>query len=44
MLSRPYLNPSIILPQSSLSHESYVEQYATNAYFKDVYDALTHGS
>jgi len=36
MLSRPSLNASIILQNSSLAHESYIEQYAEDIDFKDV--------
>ena len=44
MLSRPSLNASIILQNSSLAHESYIEQYARDSNFMDVYDSLTHGA
>jgi hypothetical protein len=44
MLSRPSVNASIVLQHSSLAHESYIEQYAKDAYFKDVYETLTHGT
>ena len=44
MLSRPSLNASIILQNSSLAHESYIEQYARDIDFMDVYDSLTHGA
>ena len=44
MLSRPYLNASVTLQDSSLKHESYIEQYCTDADFKDIYESLTHGS
>ncbi len=42
MLSRPPMNASIVLQNSSLTHESYVEQYAEDKYFKNVYASLTH--
>ena len=44
MLSRPSLNASIILQNSSLAHESYIEQYARDSDFMDVYDSLTQGA
>ena len=43
MLSRPPMNASIILQNSSLTHESYVEQYAEDKDFKNAYASLTHG-
>ena len=44
MLSTPSLNTSIILNNSFLEHESYIEQYARDSDFMDVYDLLTHGA
>jgi hypothetical protein len=44
MLSRPPIVASIILKNSSLSHDSYVEQYAIDEYFKEVFENLTHGA
>ena len=44
MLYRPSLNASIILQNSSLAHESYIEQYARDSDFMNVYDSLTNGS
>jgi hypothetical protein len=44
MLSRPPIVASIILKNTSLSHDSYVEQYSINEYFKEVYEKLTHGA
>jgi len=44
MLSRPHAFEIIVLKNFSLSHDSYVEYYAINEYFKDVYERLTHGS
>jgi hypothetical protein len=35
---------SIILKNTSLSHDSYVEQYAIDEYFKEVYEKLTDGA
>jgi hypothetical protein len=44
MLSRPPIVASIILKNSYLSHDSYVEQYAIDEDFKEVYEKLTHGA
>jgi hypothetical protein len=44
MLSRPPIVASIILKNASLSHDSYVEQYAIDQDFKEVYEKLTHGA
>jgi hypothetical protein len=44
MLSRPAIVASIVLNNSSLSHDIYVEQYAINEDFKEVYAKLTIGS
>lgn len=44
MLSIPSLNTSIILQNSSLAHESYIEQYAIDTDSKDFYESLTHGA
>ena len=44
MLSRPSLNASIIFQNSSLEHESYIEQYVRDSDFMDVYDSLTKGA
>jgi hypothetical protein len=44
MLSRPPIVASIILKNNSLSHDRYVEQYAIDEYFKEVYEKLTHGA
>ena len=38
MLSRPIINASTILRHTSLANESFVEQYARDDYFKDVYE------
>jgi len=43
MLSRPIINASTILKHSSVLHESYIEQYAQDVDFKDVYATLSHG-
>ena len=42
MLSRPSLNASVVLQNSSLKHECYVEQYSTDDDFEDIYESLTH--
>jgi hypothetical protein len=44
MISRPPIAASIILKNTSLSHDIYVEQYAIDEDFKEVYDNLTHGA
>jgi hypothetical protein len=44
MFSRPPNVASIILKNTSLSHDSYVEQHAINEDFKEVYEKLTHGA
>ena len=44
MLSHPPISTSVILHNGLLSFESYVEQYANNDDFKEVYAKLTHGS
>ena len=44
MLSRPMINASTILKCNSLAHDSFVEQYARDDDFKDMYEALTHGN
>ena len=44
MISRPFIVSSIILKNASLSHDSYVEKYAIDEDFKEVYEKLTHGA
>lgn len=44
MLSRPSLNASVVLQNSSLKLEIYVEKYSTDVDFKDIYESLTHGT
>jgi hypothetical protein len=44
MLSRRPIVASIILNNTSLSHDSYVEKYAIDEDFKEVYEKLTHGA
>ena len=43
MLSRPIINSSTILKHNSVLHESYIEQYAQDMDFKDVYETLSQG-
>jgi hypothetical protein len=44
MISRPIVSDSIILKQSPIMHESYVEQYALDTDFKEVYETLCHSN
>jgi hypothetical protein len=44
MLSRPIISASVILKQSPIMHESYVEQYALDTDFKEVYETLCHSN
>jgi hypothetical protein len=44
MLSRPIISASVILKHSPIMHESYVEQYALDADFKEVYATLCHSN
>jgi hypothetical protein len=44
MLSRPIVSASVIIKQSPIMHESYVEQYALDADFKEVYETLCHSN
>ena len=43
MLPRPIINASIILEHNFVIHESHIEQYDQDTYFKDVYATLIHG-
>ena len=43
MLSRPIINESTILKHNSMLHESYIEQYAQDIDFKDVYATFSQG-
>ena len=43
MLSKPIINASTILEYNLVLHESYIEQYAQDIDFKDVYATLSHG-
>jgi hypothetical protein len=44
MLSRPIVSASDILKHNSTMHESYVEQYALDVDFKNVYATLCHSN
>jgi hypothetical protein len=44
MLSRPIISASVILKHSPIMHESYVEQYALDTVFKEVYETLCHSN
>jgi hypothetical protein len=44
MISRPPIVASIILKNTSLSHDSYVEKYSIDEDFKEVNEKLTHGA
>jgi hypothetical protein len=44
MISRPPIVASIILKNDSLSHDSDVEQYVIDEYFKEVSEKITHGA
>lgn len=43
MLSRPMVNALLVMKSTSLSHDSYVDQYGKDYDLKEVYDALTKG-
>jgi len=43
MLSRPNINSYIILKHNSVMNESYIEKYAQDIDFKDVYATFCHG-
>ena len=44
MISRPIISASTLLKNDSIVHESYIEQYASNVDFKDVYANLSEGN
>jgi hypothetical protein len=44
MLSRPIISALVILKQSPIMHESYVEQYALDTDFKEVNETLCHSN
>jgi len=43
MLCRPIINASTILKHNFVLHESYIEKYAQDIDFKDVYSTLSQG-
>lgn len=43
MLSRPIINASLYLKHNSIMYENYIEQYAQDVDFEDVYATLSHG-
>jgi hypothetical protein len=44
MLSSPIISASVILKHSPIMHEIYVEQYALDTDFKEVYEILCHSN
>ena len=44
ILSRPIINAPTILEHNSVLHESYIEQYAYDSDFQDVYVTLSQGN
>ena len=44
MFSRPIFNAFVILKHNSIMHEIYIEQYAQDDDFKDVFATLTKGN
>ena len=44
MLSRPIISATTLLKNYSIVHESYIEKYASDVYFKDVYTNLSEGN
>ena len=44
ILSRPIVNSSIILNHNYVLHESYIEKYAYDNQFRDVYARLSQGN
>jgi len=44
MISCPPISAYVILHNSSLYFEDYVEQYGNDDEFKEIYAKLTHGS
>ena len=44
MLSRPIIGAVILLKNDSIVHDSYIEQYAFDDDFKDVYVSLSKGN
>ena len=44
ILSRPIISASTLLKNDSIVHESYIEQYAHDIDFQDVYASLSEGN
>jgi len=44
IISRPIVNSSIILNHNSVLHESYIEKYANDSDFEEVYASLSQGN
>ena len=44
MISRPIISATNLLKNDSIVHESYIEQYALDVDFKDVYANLSEGN
>ena len=44
MLSRPIVSATTLLRHNSVLHESYIEQYALDNDFQDVYASLNQGN
>ena len=44
MISRPIVSVATILKHNSIFHERYVEQYALDSDFQDVYATLSQGN
>ena len=44
MISRPIISASTLLKKYSIVHESYIEQYAHDIDFQDVYASLSEGN
>ena len=44
MLSRPIISASTLIKSDSIVHESYIEQYAHDVDFQDVYVSLSEGN
>ena len=44
MISRPIISASTLLKKYSVVHESYIEQYAHEIDFQDVYASLSEGN
>ena len=44
MISRPIISATTLVKNVSIVHESYIEQYASDVDFKDVYANLSEGN